>query len=184
MHATLRTKMIEEFRWLDPGPGSAHVVSDISGWWREPTVLAGVGGALAELFAPEQPTVVTAPEVTGFLLGPLVATALGVGFVEGCKHTRDRPVPDDLRWGRAAADHRGRTLSLGVRAARITPGDRALIVDDWAVTGAQIGAQRSALEASGATVVGAAVLVDGCPPDTAAALGVRGLLRAADLPSP
>lgn len=147
-------------------------------------ILSGLGAALAGLFTAERPTVVVAPEVTGLLLGPLVATALGVGFVEGCKDTRERPVPDDMHWGRGAPDHRGRVLSLGVRAARLAPDDRALIVDDWVVTGAQIGALRTALGRAGVTTVGTAVIVDGCPPPVATALGVRGLLRPSDLPSP
>jgi adenine phosphoribosyltransferase len=183
VHADLKTRLIDAFRWLDPGPHSTHLVSDVSGWWRDPAILAGVGAALADLFAAERPTVVVSPEVTGFLLGPLVAAALGVGFVEAYKDARDRLVPVEMLWGRSEPDYRGRVLSLGVRAARLAADDRALVVDDWSVTGAQVGALRAALRPAGVPVVGAAVIVDGCRPSTAAALGVRGLLRPADLPS-
>jgi adenine phosphoribosyltransferase len=180
--ATVKTRLVDSFRWLDPGPHSSHLVSDLSGWWRDPAVIAGVGAALAGLFPDEEPTVVVAPEVTGFLLGPLVAAALGVGFVEAYKGDRDRLVPDRVWWGRSGPDYRGRALTLGVRAARVSPGDRALVVDDWAVTGAQVGALRDALGQAGAQTIGAAVIVDGCEPAMGAALGVRGLLRPADLP--
>ena len=57
-----------------------------------------------------------------------------------------------------------------------------LVVDDWAVTGAQVGALRAALGRTGAQVIGAAVIVDGCDAATSEELGVRGLLRAAELP--
>lgn len=185
MEVTLRTRLVQAFRWLDPGPHSTHLVSDSSGWWRDPAILAEIGPALAALFVdePARPTVVVSPEVTGFLLGPLAAAALGVGFVGAYKEGGDRQVPDEVLWGRSGPDYRGRVLSLGVRAARLAPGDRALVVDDWAVTGAQVGALRDALGRAGIPVLGAAVIVDGCPPTEAAALGIRGLLRPADLPS-
>lgn len=182
MSPALRTRLIDTFRWLDPDPRSAHLVSDISGWWRDPTIIRDLGPALRDLFADERITVVVSPETTGFLLGPLVAAAAGAGFVEAYKDTRDRKVPDEVLWGRSVPDYRDRVLSLGVRAARLAPTDRALIVDDWVVTGAQVGALRVALGKAGVAVVGAAVIIDGCDPRAAASLGVRGLLRPADLP--
>jgi adenine phosphoribosyltransferase len=179
----LKARLIDGFRWLDPGPRSTHLVSDVSGWWRDPVILARVGDALGGLFAAERPTVVVSPEVTGFIVGPLAAAALGIGFVEAYKDTRNRKVVMEMVWGQSAPDYRGRVLGLGVRSGRLAAGDRALIVDDWAVTGAQIGALRAALGRVGVRVVGAAVIVDGCAPSTGAELGVRGLLRQAELPS-
>lgn len=41
----LSRRLVELFEWIDPGPGSTHLVSDISGWWRDPDVLAQVGPA-------------------------------------------------------------------------------------------------------------------------------------------
>lgn len=182
MDPALTARLRASFRWLDPGPHSTHLVSDLSGWWREPDILARIGPALAGLFLDASPTVVVAPEVTGFLLGPLVAGALGVGFVEAYKNDRPRRVPEAMVWGTSTADYLGRALSLGVRAGRVRAGDRALLVDDWAATGAQLGALRAALCSAGADVVGAAVIVDGLPdPATRDALGVRALLTARSL---
>jgi adenine phosphoribosyltransferase len=178
--SVLKTRLVETFRWTDPGPHSTHLVSDVSGWWRDPAILAAVGPAVADLFPGARPTVVVSPAVTGFILGPLVAMALGAGFVEA--HKDDRVFADAMLRGRSTPDYRGRVLTLGVRAGRVSPADRALIVDDWAVTGAQVSALRSALKSGGTQVVGAAVVVDGCEPAVARDLGVRGLLRAADLP--
>jgi adenine phosphoribosyltransferase len=179
----LKARLIDSFRWLDPGPHSTHLVSDLSGWWRDPDLLAGLGPALAGLFPDTRPTLVVAPEVTGFLLGPLVASTLGVGFAEAFKNGRDRMVADPMVWGRSPADYRGRTLNLGVRAARVREGDRALLVDDWADTGAQIAALHAALGSAGAEVIGAAVIVDGVDATARDSLRIRGILRTADIPA-
>src|SRR5688500_9013009 len=112
----LKARMIDAFRWVDPGPDSGHLVSDAAGWWRDPIVLGRLGPALAGLFPDGRPTVVVAPEVTGFLLGPLVAAALGVGFVGAYKSGGDRLIPAEVVWGRSAPDYRGRVVTLGVRA--------------------------------------------------------------------
>ena len=132
---------------------------------------------LAELFAPERPTVVVAPEVTGFLLGPLVARALGVGFVEAYREGARRPIAEHMTWADVPADHRGDPQRLGVRTRLITAGDRVLVVDDWAATGAQSRALSDLVQTLGATPVGSAVIVNECPAEP----GIRGLITGADL---
>jgi adenine phosphoribosyltransferase len=181
VHAELRTRLIETFRWVDPGPQSSHLVSDVSGWWRDPLVLAGLGPALASLHAPDRPTVVVAPEVTGLLLGPLVATALDAGFLPAYKDSGDRRIAEPTTWGRTDMDYRGRSLALGVRDRHLDRGDRVLLVDDWVATGAQLRALHQVVAARGAVVVGTAAIVADCPPSLTAELDLRSLLRAADL---
>jgi adenine phosphoribosyltransferase len=173
----LRERLIAAFRWTDPGPGSEVLVSDRSGWWRDPRILDDLGPALAGLFAGERPTVVVAPEVTGFLVGPLVARALGAGFVEAYRAGARRPIAEPMTWAEVPADHRGDPQLLGVRSALLGPGDRVLLVDDWAATGAQSRALREVVGRLGATAVGTAVIVDECRCDPA----IRGLLTGADL---
>jgi adenine phosphoribosyltransferase len=174
----LRGRLRRAFRWTDPGDGSGYLVSDRSGWWRDPLILSGLGDALADLFRSAQPTVVVAPEVTGFLVGPLVARALGAGFVEAYRGGARRPIAEPMTWAEIPADHRGERKLLGVRDGLTDPGDRVLVVDDWAATGAQIRALRSLF---GAAYVGAAVIVDECPSPIAEELIIRGLLTADDL---
>ena len=168
------------FRWVDPGPDATHEVSDTSGWWRDPELLAGLGPALAALFADAAPTVVVGPETSGFLLGPLVARELGAGFVEAYKNGRGR-VADRMLRRTTAPDYKGRSLTLSIRARHLGGGDRVLVVDDWAVTGAQLAALRALVADAGAGYVGAALVVDGCPPAVGADLAVRSLLRGTDL---
>ena len=178
MAADLRDHLRAGFRWTDPGDGSGYLVSDRSGWWRDPVVLGGLGEALAALFTAERPSVVVSPEVTGFLVGPLVARALGAGFVEAYRAGARRPIAEPMVWAEVPADHRGEKQHLGVRRQLIHPDDRVLVVDDWAATGAQARALRTLF---GAGYVGTAVIVDECPPPVARELNLRGLLTADDI---
>jgi len=176
----LRDRLIATFRWTDPGPDSEVLVSDRSGWWRDPHILDAVGPALGDLFAGSAPTVVVAPEVTGFLVGPLVARAVGAGFVEAYRAGARRPIAEPMTWVDVPADHRGDPQRLGVRTRLISAADRVLVVDDWAATGAQAGALAELITRLGATPVGTAVIVD----ETGHHTAIRSLLTAADLSGP
>jgi adenine phosphoribosyltransferase len=176
-----RHRLSATFRWLNPGPGSTHLLTDRSGWWRDPEVLAGIGPALAAL-ASGEPTVVAAPAASGFLIGPLVAQHLGVGFVEAYRGLTDAELADRLLTRFTVPGHDGLSVPLSIRAKHLGPGDRVLIVDDWAETGAQLGALAALCADAGATYVGAVVLVDGLPDAVRDALRVRGVLTPADLP--
>jgi len=177
----LRDRLRNGFRWTDPGPDADFVVSDRSGWWRDALVIRDLGPALGDLFAGSSPTVVVSPEVTGFLLGPLVAQALGVGFVEAYREGARRPIAEPMTWAEVPADHRGDRQRLGVRTHLIRADDRVLVVDDWAATGSQARALHSLIRSLGATPVGTAVIVDETPATVAAELSLRGLLSGADL---
>lgn len=177
MTAELRDRLRAGFRWTDVGDDL--LVSDRSGWWRDPEVLRLLGPALAA--TADAPTLVVAPEVTGFLVGPLVAAACGAGFVEAYRAGVRRPIAEPMTWVDVPADHRGDPQRLGVRTGLVEPGDRVLVVDDWAATGAQIRALSRLVTTLGATYLGAAVIVDETPPDVGAELGIRGLLTGADL---
>ncbi|TDB81276.1 phosphoribosyltransferase [Micromonospora sp. KC721] len=169
-------RLTDQFRWVDPGPGSSHLVSDISRWWRDPQVLAALGPALVAPFRDARPTVVVAPAVTGLMLGPLAATALGVGFVPVHKPGDGRLPSGPLVWAQSPPDFRGRRVDLAVREHLIGPDDRVLMVDDWVATGAQASAVREICATRGAHWLGVAAIVVDCPPEVAHELGVRGLL--------
>jgi adenine phosphoribosyltransferase len=180
VESDLRNRLIAAFRWTDPGADSEVLVSDRSGWWRDPHILDGLGLALGSLFAADRPTVVVSPEVTGFLVGPLVARALGVGFVEAYRERALRgPIAEPMTWVEVPADHRGDRQRLGVRSGLIKRGERVLVVDDWAATGAQARALYQVVSELGATPLGTAVIVNECPRDPS----IRGLLTGDDLSS-
>jgi adenine phosphoribosyltransferase len=173
--ADLRDRLRAAFRWTDPGED--YLVSDRSQWWRDPTILADLGDALADLFRAERPTVVISPEVTGFLVGPLTARSLGAGFVEAYRAGARRAIAEPMTWTEVV-DHRGEVQLLGVRGELLHADDRVLVVDDWAATGAQAGALKAL---AGDRYVGTAVIVNECPAPVSSALGVRGLLSGDDL---
>lgn len=182
MDAEIRQRLIGLFRWVDPGPHSDHLVSDGSGWWRDPVALAALGPALADLFRAERPDVVIAPEVTGLLLGPLVAVQLRAGFVSAIKGGDGRIPAEPTTWIRTGSDYRGRSLALGVRDRHLNAGDRVLVVDDWVATGAQVRALYELISLHGAIPVGTAAVLADCPAEVSNALRIRSLLSGADLP--
>ncbi|GAA2680910.1 phosphoribosyltransferase [Actinoplanes palleronii] len=174
----LRDRLRGAFRWTDPGPPADYLVSDRSGWWRDPVILDGLGPALADKFRADRPTVVVSPEVTGFLLGPLVARALGVGFVEAFRAGARRAIAEPMIWAEVPADHRGEVQHLGVRSRLLADDDRVLVVDDWASTGAQARGLRALV---GDRYVGTAVILDECPPAVTAELTIRSLLTGSEI---
>jgi adenine phosphoribosyltransferase len=122
--------------------------------------LRGLGAALAGLYD-VSPTVVVGPASRGLLVGALTAAAVDVGFVELRK---DRgPVTDSDQWisGTTGPDYQDRHVVFGFRRQLVRAGDRVLMVDDWADTGATARTARAMVEESGAQWIGAACIVDG-----------------------
>jgi adenine phosphoribosyltransferase len=135
--------------------------ADVTGWWRDAVLLRQLGDALAELHAGSNPTVVIGTQSRGSLLGVLTASALGVGFAEIRKNP-SRGADSDSWWVTSTApDYQDRHLNLGLRRSLLRSGDRALFVDDWIETGAQALASQRLVAMSGASWVGASVIVDG-----------------------
>lgn len=183
----LRTALVAGFQWRsDPPvwPARRQYYADYSAWWRDAEILAGIGPALAGLFRDVEPTVIVGTESHGFLLGPLVATFLGIGFAP----VRKQPerTSDDEVWlvRRTPPDYRDRHLDLAVRSSVLRPGDRALLVDEWAATCGQALACRQLVEDARATWLGAAVVVDAAESSAdRRALNLRGLLHVRELRS-
>jgi adenine phosphoribosyltransferase len=123
-------------------------------------LLRELGPALGSLYD-VTPTVVVGPASRGLLLGALTAAALGVGFVEMRKNAG--PVTDSDRWvvRVTGPDYRDRQLAFGFRRELVRAGDRVLLVDDWAETGATALVARALVDDCGAQWIGAACVVDG-----------------------
>jgi adenine phosphoribosyltransferase len=156
--ADLRADLLEHFHWRGDR-GSYVYGADVSGWWAEPTLLARLGPALAELVA-GTPTVVLGPQSRGALIGATVALHLGIGLVEVRKNPG--PLADSNPWLEATTppDYRDRNLRLGVRRDLLPSDARVLFVDEWIDTGGQAVAARRIVDKSGARWLGAAVVVD------------------------
>ncbi|MFI5711024.1 phosphoribosyltransferase family protein [Kribbella sp. NPDC051620] len=123
-------------------------------------LLRELGPALGSLYS-ATPTVVLGPVSRGSLVGALTAAALGVGFVEVRKN--GGPAHDSDRWvlRTTGPDYRDRHVDFGFRRELVRAGDRVLMVDDWADTGATARVVRQLVDDCGAHWIGAAVIVDG-----------------------
>lgn len=177
----LRSRLRETFRWRGDRTDPDYR-ADVTGWWRDASILDGLGPALALLFPDDSPTVVLGPQSRGYLVGALVARELRTGFAEVRKNP-GRAADSDAWWeATTGPDYRDRTLSLGVRRDLLRAGDRVLFVDEWIDTGAQAEACHRLVGASGATWLGAAVVVDALDrPSLRRDLRLRTLLHVRDL---
>ncbi len=152
---------------------------DVAGVLRDPALLALVGPALAQPFVGAEVTRILAPEARGPILGALVAVELGAGLVlarrAGTNHPgADMEICSEPTW-------RGEVQRFQARSFDLGPGDRVLIVDDWVTTGSSMRAVRTVAVDAGATVVGAAALVNKAPPEVIQELAVHTLVDFDDI---
>jgi adenine phosphoribosyltransferase len=177
----LRTRLVRAFRWLGDRTDSSGQ-AELAGWWRDPALLAALGPALAAPFRDLRPTVVLGPQSRGCLLGSLVATQLGVGFVEVRKNLERAADSQELIERTTPPDYRDRHLRLGFPRAFVGVSDRVVLVDDWVATGSQAETCRQLVADAGATWLGASVIVDALErPQLRRPLQLRSLLHAHDL---
>lgn len=150
---------------------------EYSHWWRDADLLAALGPALGGLFQDAEPSLVLGVEAHGVLLGPLVATALGIGFAVVRKGERPDDAEDPLLRRTTPPDYKNRGLELYLRSSLIRRSDRVLFVDDWVDNGAQATAVMAVVRDAGAEWSGAAAVIDGTDPDARRRLNVRSLIR-------
>lgn len=177
----LRDSLRSKFRWLgDRTDDSGR--ADLTGWWSDPPLLASLGPALADLFPDDQPTVILGPEARGTLVGALTAAALGVGLVEARKEPG--PAADSDAWliRTTPPDYRDRHIEFGFRRDLVTSGARVLMVDDWVATGATAFTMKALIDATGASWIGCATIVDAATDSRVRReLNLRSLLHVRDL---
>jgi adenine phosphoribosyltransferase len=167
----LTERLGEAFSWR-----SAENYADLSGWWADPDLLRDIGPALAELHRNAEPTVVAGIEALGFLVGPLVAISLGVGFVEIRKRLDETETGDDVISRMTPPDYNERDLTLGVRRRLLRPSDRVLLADEWITTGAQATAAKRLIDDAGSHYVGLAAVVDATDNKTRRDLNLKSLI--------
>lgn len=150
--------------------------ADVWALFADGNVFRAVVGGLADPWRRAGLTKIAGVEARGFLLGGAVALELGVGFAairkEGGLYPGEKVV------ARAQADYRGIEHELRLQRAAVGPGDRVLVVDDWAEAGSQALAARSLVERCGGEYAGLAIVVDQLAGDVRPALEpVHGLVR-------
>jgi orotate phosphoribosyltransferase len=107
---------------------------------QHPSDAAALGSAIAELVKDLRPATVVSPALGGLIIGHEVARALGV-----------RAIFVERAGGTALSLRRGFTL---------TPGERVLVVEDVFTTGKSTRETMDVAREAGATVVGAAAIID------------------------
>jgi adenine phosphoribosyltransferase len=141
--------------------GRATVIdghADVLGMFVEPGVLHRAAAALALPFATARITKVAGLEARGFIIGAAVALELDAGFVALRKPGGIHPGPKASVVTRPS--WRGHPVTLMVQRAAINPGERVLVIDDWAETGSQALAAKELIEECGGAYAGLALLVD------------------------
>ncbi len=136
-----------------PRPGI--LFKDITPLLADADALAFAIDALAQPWRRTRPDAVCGIEARGFIFGGALARALGVGFVPlrkpGKLPAATVGVDFELEYARAR---------LEVHADALAPGATVLVVDDVLATGGTLLAARRLIERLGASVMGAAVLVE------------------------
>jgi adenine phosphoribosyltransferase len=148
---TIADELLDRFRWVD---GHADV-------WRlfaDPPFFAALVKGLSGPFTSEGITKVAGIESRGFILGAATAVELHAGFVAVRKESG--LLPGDKLKRVTPPDYRGDSTTLRVQKEGLGPGDRVLLVDDWAETGSQALTAKALVESSGAEFVGMSVIVD------------------------
>ena len=137
--------------------------SDTLGLFADAGFLARAGAALAVPFRAAEVTKVAGIEARGFVLGTAVALELGLGFVGMRKP--GAVLAGDKAEARFERDWRGDDGVLRLQRHVVGTGERVLLVDDWAETGAKALAARELIEACGGVYAGLSLLVNQLPAD-------------------
>jgi adenine phosphoribosyltransferase len=136
-----------------PRPGI--VFRDIMPLLAHPQMLRRVVDELAAFVRPLRPDLVVAAEARGFLFGPALAYALGVGFAPARKPGK---LPRETISASYTLEYGSDALELQTDA--VTPGMRVVIHDDLLATGGTAAATVELVCALGGEAVAAAFVVE------------------------
>ena len=135
--------------------------SDTLGLFVDPSFLRQAAAAVADPFRTTRVQKVAGIEARGFILATAVALELEAGLVAIRKPGAVHPGPKAKLT--APPDWRGNETVLQLQRHVVEPGDRVLVVDDWAETGSKAITARRLIEECGGQYVGLSLLVDQLP---------------------
>jgi len=136
-----------------PTPGITF--RDITPILADPALLRAAVDALVDPFRHEDVTKVVGIEARGFILGAMIADALGAGFVPVRKKGK---LPYTTIQETYALEYGVDTIEMHIDA--VTDRDRVLVHDDVIATGGTAAATQRLIELSQGAVVGYAFLVE------------------------
>ena len=136
-----------------PKPGI--VFRDITPLIQNGPALEEAAARLAGHFRAAKPEIVVGIESRGFVLGTAVAMKLGIGIALVRKKGK---LPYRTLRAEYALEYGADTVEMHVDA--VTPGQRALLIDDLIATGGTAQAAAQLIEQAGGRVVGCGFLID------------------------
>lgn len=148
---------------------------------RDGDALRAIVNDLAALLGGEQIDVIVGIESRGFVLAPLIARELGVGFSPIRKN--DALFPGDTIGRETASDYRGNGNTLRLRADHFQAGQLVALIDDWIETGSQASTAAQLITDVGATLGVIAVIIDEATDEVKSSLPpIRALVHGNELP--
>ncbi|BBU26514.1 adenine phosphoribosyltransferase [Burkholderia sp. THE68] len=145
----------ERVRTVDDWPQPGVQFRDITPVLQDRRALRTLIDLFVQRYIDENVNVIAGMDARGFIIGPILAYELSLGFVpirkKGKLPYRTLSQSYDLEYGSA-------TVEIHEDACK--PGDRVVIVDDLVATGGTMMAGKILLERLGANVVEAAAIID------------------------
>lgn len=142
-------------RTIPDWPKAGVMFRDITPLLQDPRMLRNLTRIFVDRYAEAGVSLVAGIDARGFIIGPLIAHQLGVGFVpvrkQGKLPFETVSASYDLEYGQA-------TVEVHVDACK--PGDRVLLVDDLIATGGTMLAGVELLRTLGAEVLEAAAIIE------------------------
>ncbi|TAN05185.1 MAG: adenine phosphoribosyltransferase [Rhodanobacteraceae bacterium] len=151
----MRARLAALVRDVPDFPRPGVLFKDITPLLADARAFAECIAALARPWRGQRVAAVCGIEARGFIFGAALATALGVGFVPLRKAGKLPSATLGIDFELEYAHTR-----LEIHADALAPGTRALLVDDVLATGGTLLAARQLLDRLGATLAGAAVVVE------------------------
>lgn len=153
-------------RTIPDYPKKGIMFRDITTLFEDAEGLRDVIDSFAAEFQDKKIDMIAGIEARGFIIGPAVALALGVGFVtirkQGKLPAQTIGVEYELEYG---------TDVIEIHKDAVKPGSRVLIMDDLIATGGTALAAIDLIEKVGAEVAGCAFIID--LPDLGGARKIR-----------
>ena len=150
-----REYLLSKIRDVPDFPKPGILFKDITPLLQDPEALRIACDLLVQPFRERDVSVVVGIESRGFLFGPSVAVALGIGFAPARKRGK-------LPWDTVGEtyDLEYGTDQVELHRDAVRPGDRVLIVDDLIATGGTAGATANLVRRMGGEVAGLSFLLE------------------------
>jgi adenine phosphoribosyltransferase len=147
--------MKELIRDIPDFPAPGVMFRDITPVLQDPKAFGEVVSTMAECVKAAKPDVIVGIESRGFIMGAPIALELGVGFVPVRKAGK---LPADTIKAEYALEYG--TNAVEIHRDAITPGMRAVIVDDLLATGGTAKAAIELVEELGGEIAGVCFLIE------------------------